>query len=196
MPRKRKNAMPRSTFGQANSRLVFTDLPLADFTVTNEPIFFHSPDVEKLVDEAAPLLRQKNGQAAERLFRQAVALEPNQPDLLNNLAVSLELQDRKRESLALLETLHYLYPDYLFARTGLAGAAMREDDFERAAELLEPLFKRRKFHVSEYDALCATQIDYLLLQNDVSTARVWFKMWEGCNPQNPKLDFYRRLLQR
>lgn len=143
-----------------------------------------------------PLLRARDGLAAERLFRQAIALEPGQPDLLNNLAVSLQLQGRDMEGLALLETIHALYPDYLFARTGLACVSMRKGDFARAVELLEPLFERREFHVSEYDALCATQIDFLLLQNDLPSAQTWFKMWQDCNPQNPKLDFYRRLLER
>jgi len=76
-----------------------------------------------------PLLRARDGLAAERLFRQAIALEPGQPDLLNNLAVSLQLQGRDMEGLALLETIHALYPDYLFARTGLACVSMRKGDF-------------------------------------------------------------------
>jgi len=123
-------------------------------------------------------------------------LEPDKVDLLNNLAASLSLQDREAEATLLLEILHYQHPDYLFARTGLAKAAMRNGDLDKAQALLEPLYQRRKFHVSEYDSLCATQIDLLLLQNDRISANAWFKMWEDCNPENPKLGFYHNLLRK
>ena len=94
-----------------------------------------------------------------------------------------------------IEVLYCQHPDYLFARTGLAKVALQNGDLERAQALLEPLYERRKFHFSEFDALCATQIDLLLLQNDRSSAKTWFDMWEDCNPQNPKLDFYCKLLK-
>lgn len=140
-------------------------------------------------------MRSGDGEGAERLFRQALALEPNKVDLLNNLAASLSLQGREAEATLLIEVLHYQHPDYLFARTGLAKAAMRKGDLQQAQALLEPLYERRRFHVSEYDALCATQIDLLLLQNDPISAKTWFKMWEACNPVNSKLNPYRTLFK-
>jgi len=41
-----------------------------------------------------------------------------------------------------------------------------------------------------------TQIDLLVMQSDLLSAKVWFTMWEECNPKNPKLDFYRRMFQQ
>jgi Tfp pilus assembly protein PilF len=163
--------------------------------VTNKQKISHSPAVDRILDRATPLLRSGDGEGAERLFRQALALEPNKVDLLNNLAASLSLQSREAEATLLMEVLHYQHPDYLFARTGLAKAAMRKGDFQQAQALLEPLYERHKFHVSEYDALCATQIDLLLLQNDPISAKTWFKMWEACNPENLRLDSYRTLFK-
>jgi tetratricopeptide (TPR) repeat protein len=190
MPRKR-----RPSHKSPRRREVF-DLTLVEFVVTNEQKIFHSPAVEQTLDPAATLLRARDGLGAEILYRQALELEPDKPDLLNNLAVALQLQDRQAEAIALLEVLHYQHPDYLFARTGLARAALKNGDLEWAQAMLEPLYERRKFHVSEFDALCATQIDLLLLQNDGPSAQTWFDMCEDCNPQNPKLDFYRKLLKR
>jgi len=172
-----------------------SDLTLVEFLVTNEQKVFHSPAVDLILDQATPLLRAGDGQAAERLYRQALELEPDKPDLLNNLAASLSLQGRQAEAILLLEILHYQHPDYLFARSGLAKAALQNGDLERAQALLEPLYERGKFHVSEFDSLCATQIDLLLLRNDRFSAQTWFDMWEDCNPQNPKLDPYRQLLK-
>lgn len=190
MPRKRR-PLP-----EASRRREVFDLTLVEFLVTNEQKIFHSPAVEHILDQATPLLRAGDGQAAERLYRQALALEPDKPDLLNNLAASLSLQGRRVEATILLEVLHYQHPDYLFARTGLAKAALQNGDLERAQALLEPLYERREFHISEFDALCATQLDLLFLQNDRLSAKTWFEMWENCNPKNPKLDFYRPLLKR
>jgi Tfp pilus assembly protein PilF len=189
MPRKRRSSKtPR--------RREVIDLTLVEFLVNNEQKIVHSPAVERILDQATPLLRASDGVGAEYLFRQALQLEPDKVDLLNNLASSLSLQGRDAEATLLLEILHYQHPDYLFARTGLAKAAMRKGDLDKAQALLEPLYQRRKFHVSEYDSLCATQIDLLLLQNDRLSANAWFKMWEDCNPENPKLVFYRNLLRK
>lgn len=190
MPRKR-----RSSRKVSQRREVF-DLTQVEFMVTDEQKILHSPAVDQILDQATSVLRAGDGLAAEPLFRQALELEPDKPDLLNNLALSLSLQGREAEAIALLEVLHYQHPDYLFARTGLAKVAMQNGDLERAQALLEPLYERRKFHVSEFDALCATQIDLLLMQNDRLSAQKWFDMWEDCSPQNPKLDFYRKLLKR
>ena len=188
MPRKRRSS-------KAPESKKTMDLTLIKFLVTNKQKISHSPAVDQILDRATPLLRAGDGKGAERLFRQALVLEPNKVDLLNNLAASLSLQGREAEATLLMEVLHYQHPDYLFARTGLAKAAMRKGDLRQAQALLEPLYQQRKFHVSEYDALCATQIDLLLLQNDHISAKTWFKMWEACNPENPKLNPYRTLFK-
>ncbi len=168
------------------------DLTLVNFEVTNETKIRHSEAVLDILDQAAPLLKAQNGPEAERLFRQALELEPEQPDLLHNLAASLALQDRHAEALVIVNQLFQEHSDYLFARTALARHAMQADDLQQAADLLEPLFERRKFHFSEFDSLCATQIELLLRQGDLLSAQTWFEMWEGSNPKNPKLEQFRR----
>jgi len=152
MLRNRKHTIHHSITSENRSKRFFADLRDHDFLVTNEQKMFHSPEVERLTDEAAPLLREKNGLAAERLYRQALILEPGKPDLLNNLACSLIYQNRSIEAQAVFNTIHLLFPDYLFARTGLASIAARAGDLVRAETLLEPLFERRKFHYSEFDS--------------------------------------------
>jgi len=96
----------------------------------------------------------------------------------------------------LTETIHLLFPDYLFARTSLASDAIRAGNFELAANLLEPLFERRDFHYSEFDSLCIAQIELQAMSGELLSAKDWLKMWEDCNSKHPSLDFYRRLLQK
>jgi hypothetical protein len=115
---------------------------------------------------------------------------------LNNLAQALELQGLVEDGLCLSETILILFPDYLFARVALATAAMRDSDYENALDLLTPLFSRREFHISEYNALCSVLIEYSLLIENYHAARIWFDAWSGPDPKNPKLDVYRELLKK
>jgi tetratricopeptide (TPR) repeat protein len=186
MPRKRK----------PSSRPIGAELLQSNFIVNNMTKVFHTPTVQKIIDEAMPLLRAKKGAQAEILFRRALTLEPVQPDLLNNLAQALELQGLVDDGLCICETILILFPDYLFARATLATAAMREGDYEDALALLAPLFARREFHISEYNSLCSVLIEYSLLTENYHAAHLWFNAWSGPDPQNPKLDIYRELLQR
>ena len=73
---------------------------------------------------------------------------------------------------------------------------MREGDYENALELLTPLFARREFHISEYNSLCSVLIEYSLLTENYPAARIWFDIWSEPDPKNPKLDFYREVLQK
>lgn len=186
MPRKRKTS----------AQTIGAELLQSNFIVNNTTKVFHTPTVEKIMDEAMLLLRSKKGAQAEILFRKALMLEPLQPDLLNNLAQALELQGLVDDGLCICKALLILFPDYLFARATLATAAMREGDYEDALELLTPLFARREFHISEYNSLCSVLIEYSLLTENYHAARIWFDTWSGPDPKNPKLDVYRELLQK
>jgi tetratricopeptide (TPR) repeat protein len=187
MPRKQK-ILPQPPIG--------LDLLQSTFIVNNTTKVFHTLAVDKIMDEAMPLLRAGKGAQAEVLFRKALTLEPLKPDLLNNLAQALELQGFVDEGLCISKTILILFPDYLFARAALAAAAMREDDYEDAIELLTPLFARREFHISEYNVLCSVLIEYCLLTGNYPAARLWFDAWSGPDPKNPKLDVLRELLKK
>mgnify|MGYP001578905212 CR=1 FL=1 len=113
MPRKRKSS----------SLPIGADLLQSNFVVNNTTKIFHTSAVDKIMDEAMPLLRAEKGAQAEVLFRKALTLEPVQPDLLNNLAQALELQGLVDDGLCISETILILFPDYLFARAALAIAA-------------------------------------------------------------------------
>jgi hypothetical protein len=114
MPRKRK----------ASSQPIGAELLQSNFIVNNTTKVFHTPTVEKIVDEAMPLLCAKKGAQAEILFRKALTLEPVTPDLLNNLAQALELQGLVDDGLCICETILILFPARrrLRRRAGTADA--------------------------------------------------------------------------
>ena len=142
--------------------------------------------------QATDCLKARDGLEAERLFRQALVLEPNEPDLWNNLATALGLQRREVEALAIIREVHGRFPDYLFARTALARHAMLQGKLGLAADLLEPLHRRRNFHVSEWNALCEVQVGLLLLRGDLALARTWYEMWSDSQPDHPARAPYRQ----
>jgi tetratricopeptide (TPR) repeat protein len=168
------------------------EILLLGFEVHGEPTREHAPQVEAWTREAMAATNRGDGEAAERLLRQALAVEPDAPDLLNNLAKALQLRDRLDESEALVREIHERFPDYLFGRTNLAHLCVREGELDRAQALLEPLLARRRLHFTEFAALAAAHIDVLLARGERDGARSWLEMWEGIDPDHPGLAHWRR----
>jgi predicted Zn-dependent protease len=147
--------------------------------------------VEKLAEQATRVLRESDGRQAEELLNEALALAPNSPGLLNNLAVAYQLQGRAEEAEEMVRQLHARYPNYLFARVSVAQMAIRDGDLERARELLLPLLQRQRLHVSEFENLCAALIDLYLAEDNCQAAQSWLQMWESTEPRNPRAWSYR-----
>jgi len=168
------------------------DVLLLNFEITDE---VHSPythpEVSRLSEEAYYALQDHEGQRAQHLLEQAIALEPDSPSLLNNLAMALEMQGQSERAQAMLREIYARFPDYFFGIAGIARLAIKDGDYEKARTLLNSLMQRKQLHYSEYDTLCMAQIDLCLAEKNKDAARSWFEMWERPDPENPKLEMYR-----
>jgi len=173
----------------------WTQQILMNFEIYDEPEHGHSPQVAEWLENAVLALRERDTERAEPLLRQALAEEPEAPDILNNLAVVYELQGRTQEARALCEQLHERHPDYLFARVSLARLAMQKRKFDRAHELLDPLLERKRLHASEFEALCAAQAELLAAEGKLEGARSWVTLLESILPDSPLLDGLTRRMQ-
>ncbi len=151
----------------------------------------HSRKVEELAEKALGLMHDQNGAQAEALLLQALEIEPEAPDLLNNLAAAYEIQGRRDEAFELIEQIHQRFPDYLFGCTGMAQILLKQGETKRANELLMPLLELKRLHYTEFDAICAAFIELHLAEKNHNAARSWFGMWESADPENPKLGRYR-----
>ncbi|MFN2283624.1 MAG: tetratricopeptide repeat protein [Anaerolineae bacterium] len=167
------------------------DILLLGFEIYSEPDEKHSPRVQEWAQEAMDALFVEDWPRAERLLDQALAVEPDAPDLLNNRALSYVLQGRAEEAEAILRQIHERNPDYLFARVGLAQRHVERGELEAARELLEPLLHRKRLHFSEFDGMCGGFVQLTLAEGDRDAARSWFGLWESVDPDNPKLDVFR-----
>ncbi|MGQ0505402.1 MAG: tetratricopeptide repeat protein [Myxococcaceae bacterium] len=161
-----------------------------EFEVHNEPEMRHPRQVEGLASQAFDLLQSRQSRKAEKLLQKAIALQPNAPDLLNNLANALALQGREQEALVMLEEIHRRFPDYPFARIQLARHALRRDDAAKAEELIAPLLRSRRIHATEMSALCSIKTELEVHNGRLDAARIWLQMLEsGCptDRQIPRL---------
>jgi predicted Zn-dependent protease len=160
--------------------------------LTDEPSHNHSAKVVRLATDGHTVLMGGDGERAEDLFRQALALEPDAPDLVNNLAAALQEQGRDAETEALQRDNHARHPDYFFGRIGFARLAVRDNRLDEASALLDPLMTRKRLHYSEFVALAISQIELALARGLKDGARSWLEMWERMLPDHPQLPTLRR----
>jgi Flp pilus assembly protein TadD len=179
---------------------------LLSFEITEEPQRKHSPEVEELAYQAHEALFAEEGGRAESFLRRALELEPDKPDLLNNLAAAYMLQGRIDEGEQLIRQIHARFPDYFFGTIGAARLAVNAGQLDEATALLRPLLERKKFHTSEFTALAMAEIQLQLARGEREGARSWLQLWENTVPDHPDLPTWRsrvnsrsiwqRLLQR
>ncbi|MBI3977555.1 MAG: tetratricopeptide repeat protein [Chloroflexi bacterium] len=168
---------------------------LMNYEIHGEAICRHTPRIERLAAQATTALNRGDGAQAERLLKQALEVEPDAPDLFNNLAMAYEQQGRRREAEEMTRQLHERHPDYLFARTAVARKLIEKRELNAAKAMLDPLLSRRRFHVSEFGALCASEIDLWLAKGNADAARGWLKMWASVDPDHPMFAYYRQRLE-
>ena len=162
----------------------------------DEPTQEHEPQVEEWQKEATLALRRGDADEAERLLRRALEVEPDAPDLLNNLAVTYEQQGRRAEVETLLRRIIERHPDYAFAPISLARVLLQRGERAEARDLLQSLLARRRLHYSEFAALCAAQADLYLAEGNRDAARSWRRMGAEVDPDNPSLTRQQRQLAR
>ncbi|MGH9751708.1 MAG: tetratricopeptide repeat protein [Blastocatellia bacterium] len=153
-----------------------------------EPLFEHGPEVSKLLKKGIERAREGDGAGGERFFKQALELEPDSPDILNNLASAYSLQGRLDEGDRIIRQIHQRHPDYLFGITNLARIHIHNGELNEAAELLKPLMSRKRLHHDELIAIVETNIELHLAKDDPESARVWLNMWEQADPDHPRLE--------
>jgi predicted Zn-dependent protease len=164
------------------------------YEIHSEVMYQHAPQVAAWMAEAALALRSGDAKRSESLVLQALEVEPEAPDVLNNLAAAYEKQGRSAEAEALIVQVFERHPDYLFGRVSMAQLYLRDGKFEEAKALLEPLLSRQRFHFSEFAAVCSAEIDLFLRQGNQKAADSWLEMWASADPDHPAIPLLRQRL--
>jgi tetratricopeptide (TPR) repeat protein len=176
------------------SRGVWRELLLLDYEFHDDPTFKHTPQVEKWLAESVRAEKANEIDHAEELLQRALAVEPDAPDLRNNLATILQMRGWMSEANALLRELVENHPDYSFPRISLALDAIKRGDLEQAELLLRPLLTRKRFNLHEFGFFCHAQIELLLAKHQSESAQSWLEMWLGIDPDNPLIGNWRQRL--
>jgi len=153
-----------------------------------EPLFNHGPEVSKLLVKGIEYMRKEDGVKSERLFKQALELEPDAPDILNNLAKAYGLQGLNEQGERLIRQIYKQYPDYIFGIVNMAGVHIYHREFDKAEELLKPLLSRKRLHHDELIAVIEANINLYLAQGKPDSAQTWIDMWEQFDPDDPRLQ--------
>jgi tetratricopeptide (TPR) repeat protein len=158
------------------------------------PPYNHSHKVENWLREAIALLRQGDRTAAkqaEDLMKKAIEVEPDTPDLLNNLAAAYLAQERAEEGHALIRQITEQFPDYVYAKAALARLHIRQGELDAAEALLKPMLSRKRFHIDDFGVFSSIYIELLLARDQPEAAQAWLNMWEGVDPEHPELQSWK-----
>lgn len=174
-----------------------TIVSLMRFEITDEPELVDLPEGILEKHEAAyDLIASDKLDAAEQLLHEIIAAAPDFPSAYQHLAVVYERRGWAARARALVEETHTRFPDYLFARASLAQLLVRERKVAEAKELIMPLMRHTKLHISEFRALARAQLDVALAENSLDTARSWFSMWQQVDEDNQELAFWETRIGR
>ena len=174
----------------------WTDMLLIGFELHGEQVIRHSAPVERIMVEAGEAMWQDEAERAERLWKQALKLEPDKPDILYNLARAYALQDRLDESHALVDEVRQRFPDYLFGQIDQVRWLTTEKRYEEGQAILDQLMTRKRWHFSEFAAFVGAQIELHLAEGNRGAAKSWLEMWKQAEPDHPSLEYFEKQLGR
>lgn len=161
----------------------------------------HTEEVDELLVKSIDLLNEARDaddkgdqESAERLYHevedvlgQALAMEPDAPDLRNNLAACYHSQGKLDEAIALLDQVIEDSPDYVHARTSRAKLYISAEEIEAARELLLPMLEWDRFHFDDFSEFSDTYMAFLMAQDQEEGAQQWLNMWQQVDPESDKL---------
>jgi len=127
---------------------------------------------------------------AETLLKRALELEPDAPDLLNNLAAVYSYQRREAEANTIIHAVLRSTPTTSLPATNEAKLLLPAGKIDQAQELVQPLLKQQRYHISEFGALAAAQIEVCLARKEKEARAHGMKSLQGVDPESVYLEVY------
>ena len=148
------------------------------------------PAAQHLMEKAVYALRAKKGDEAESHLRKALEIQKDEPGLLNNLAVALSMQGKHVEAGKIADEIPIRFPDYFFGQVIAVRKAIQAGELEKVKPILDKMMQKQELHVTEFGAMCACQIDFMIEDDKPEGAISWFEMWQEGYPDDPALKNY------
>ena len=158
----------------------WTEVQTLAAEITAEPnLSGMSPRVAKLISDGSEAMYAGDYDLAEKSFQQALSEDPSNCSAAYNLCAILLRRDGaagQKKVRPRLQQLHEEYPEYPFAAIALSQFAAMDGDFQKARDLLAPIYHTKRLHVSEATALFTAQTTICLKQRDCDGAERAFEM--------------------
>lgn len=155
-----------------------TELLLLNYEIYTESVANDLPEqAQEYLQTAHEALQETRPEKAFEWIEKGLEIVPDEKTFLNYKAVAFSMQNRYDEAKAVIEHMAALYPDYLFARCGMAQYCVHEKRLDEAEAWLKPLLTRNRFHHSEFKALAFAQADLLKARGQKDGANAWIQMW-------------------
>ena len=154
------------------------NLLLVTYELVPESPTVESPEADELLDKAMKKIALESSKAAttaEDYLKQALELEPNNPELLNNLALAYTHQGKLAESRQLTQQIIDQHPEDVDSRIAMAQLYLEEENLDAAETVLDGLLQRSKLTADEFVSLMLTRSRLLMLQGQEAMARLWFQ---------------------
>lgn len=168
------------------------DILLLNFEISSNPVETNLPKKAKeLFVQAYEAMYEGDGKRAQVLLEEALAIHPDDPSMLFNLASTYQMQGKIEQGKEMIREIHRRFPDYFFGIASEARYAIEAGNFEWAHDLLNELMQRKQMHVSEFGMLCICQIEVWLGEGKPEGAQTWLDMLEKVDSKNPNLPALR-----
>ena len=156
------------------SRGKWTPILVTTMEINQDPVPHQNPKVDDLIEQGYFAMQTGDFEVAEAHFREALALDPEFLSAQFNVAAALLMKKDAESNAAgkkIAMDIHQRFPDYAFARIGIAQFAIDGHRLDEAQELLKPFMTKTQWHVSEYKAYAAVQVELAIARRDYKAAR-------------------------
>lgn len=168
------------------------DIRLTGFEITDEPSHTHSPAVVKLAERGHDALLKKDHRAAKAIYTEALALEPDAPDLHYNLSMAYRVAGENDEADRRVREVAARFPNYFFGVVGAAMIDLRSGDLQPARDAVGRLMEAEKMHTSEFMALAGLGVELAIAQEADDGGMHWVQMAEQIAPDHPNTAALRK----
>lgn len=147
------------------------EVQLRQYEISDEPEVAYSPQVADLLNRGLQAFQRQKESEAERLFKQALELEPRAKEAYNNLGTIYSRRGELEQAKVMLHKALEIDPTYVFPRGNLALFLLSDDDVAGAEAMLAPLANETRFQPQEMAFYSYVQARLLARKEDYDAAR-------------------------
>ena len=132
----------------------------------------------------------------DRAYTRADTQQDAPRSLRPQYEIRLLMQKKDDQAKPIIKHVTEDFPDYFFGQMSLARKAIQSRDLKKARRILDHWMQtKKKFHITEFNLFCKTQIELLLQEDLIDGALSWLEMWEGTEPEDPDFEKYKTNLE-